>query len=258
MLGKLLKYDLKFVFKNLNVFYILLFISTIIGRLFNGIENSTIMHIISQIFMGISIAMIFNILINGAIRIWVRMTENVYKDQSYLTHTLPVTKKDIFLSKILCSLIVILVSFIVILLGVAIWFWKDTTIEAIKSFFNMGFESKSTILLFVLTCYLEFFFLIVVGLLGIVLGHKFNNRKIILSIIFSILIYGAFNLLSLGLLGAGTLFFPGLKELFISNVLPTTNQIHGMLEFAVGLYLVYSCICSLVSINLFNKGVNVE
>ena len=42
MLGKLLKYDLKWVYKVVVVFYILAFIFSVIGRALNEIENSFI------------------------------------------------------------------------------------------------------------------------------------------------------------------------------------------------------------------------
>lgn len=43
--------------------------------------------------------MIVSSLINGLMRSWVRFITNIYKDESYLTHTLTIEKKDIYLSK---------------------------------------------------------------------------------------------------------------------------------------------------------------
>lgn len=64
--------------------------------------------------------MIVNILINCFMRNWARFVKNIYKDESYLTHTLPVSKNKIYLSKVLTAIITLLTSFIVIIACLAI------------------------------------------------------------------------------------------------------------------------------------------
>ena len=98
MLGKLLKYDLKWVYKLIIVFYCLAFIFSVIGRAFGTIENSLVFEIVSQIAFGTAISMMVSSLINTLMRSWVRFVRNLYKDEAYLTHTLPVKKQEIFAS----------------------------------------------------------------------------------------------------------------------------------------------------------------
>ena len=100
MLGKLLKYDLKWVYKVVSVFYILSLFFSVTGRLLNNIENSVVFSAITQFTFGFSIAMMASSLINCLMRLWARFVRNLYKDESYLTHTIPVEKKTIFLSKV--------------------------------------------------------------------------------------------------------------------------------------------------------------
>ena len=52
MLGKLLKYDLKWTYKGVIVFYILAIMFSIIGRLLSEIENSLIFNIIGKVCIG--------------------------------------------------------------------------------------------------------------------------------------------------------------------------------------------------------------
>ena len=92
MLGKLLKYDLKWTYKLLIVFYLLAIFFAILGRILTDIENSFILNIIGKICIGTTVAMIVNIIINSLMRSWVRFTRNLYKDECYLTHTLPVLR----------------------------------------------------------------------------------------------------------------------------------------------------------------------
>ena len=83
MLGKLLKYDLKWVYKLIIVFYILALTFSLIGRGFAEVENSLICEIVSKIAFGTAISMMVSSLINSLMRLWVRFVRNVYKDESY-------------------------------------------------------------------------------------------------------------------------------------------------------------------------------
>ena len=96
MLKKLLKYDLKKIYKFLIIFYSLSIFFGVLTRIFFSIENSLIMNIIGQICNGASISMMFSILINNLMRTWVDFKHNLYGDESYLTHTLPVEKQTLY------------------------------------------------------------------------------------------------------------------------------------------------------------------
>ena len=52
---------------------------------------------------GTAISMMFSIVINNLMRLWVRFKNNFYGDESYLTHTLPIDKKTLYLSKTFLS-----------------------------------------------------------------------------------------------------------------------------------------------------------
>ena len=99
MLSKVLKYDLKFVYKVLLVFYSLVIFFAILTRLCFSFENSFILNILANIFSGFTISFMFSILINNLMRLWARFIKNCYSDESYLTHTLPINKKTIYASK---------------------------------------------------------------------------------------------------------------------------------------------------------------
>ena len=86
MLKKLLKYDLKWCYKPLLVFYILAIFFSIIVRIIESFEQSLIVLIIDKICSGIVIAMIINILINCFMRNWARFVRNIYKDESYFNN----------------------------------------------------------------------------------------------------------------------------------------------------------------------------
>ena len=124
MLNKLLKYDLKYMIKNMTVFYVLAIFFAITTRILFNIEQSVIINIIGQISVGCMFAMLANILINTIMRSWVRFRDSLYKDESYLTHTLPVTKNELYNSKFIQTLTFFFIGFIVVLISLFIAYYS--------------------------------------------------------------------------------------------------------------------------------------
>ena len=133
MLSKLLKYDLKWELKFLSIFYILGLFFAVLTRLFSKIDNSLFMNIVSEITRGATFSMIFSALANNILRLWVKFRQIVYGDESYLTHTLPVKKSTIYLSKILTAVISIFVSLIIIISGILILYYSKSNVIYIKN-----------------------------------------------------------------------------------------------------------------------------
>ena len=130
MLNKLLKYDLKYMIRNMSVFYILAVFFAIVTRILFSVNQSVIINIIGQITSGCMYSMIASILMNTMLRSWVRFRDSLYKDESYLTHTLPVTKNELYNSKFIQTLIFFFVGFIVILLSLFIAVITSLTLKS--------------------------------------------------------------------------------------------------------------------------------
>ena len=174
MLNKLLKYDLKYMMKNMVVFYILAIFFAITTRILFSINQSVIINIISQISVGCMFSMLANILINVIMRSWVRFRDSIYKDEAYLTHTLPVTKNDIYTSKFIQTLIFFTVSFIVVLLSLFIayytkdrWIMLKDLISSITT--GLNFNTTLFVISFITIIFLEVFNAIQSGFLGIII-----------------------------------------------------------------------------------------
>ena len=75
MLNKLLKYDLKYMIKNMSIFYILSIFFALTTRIFFGLEQSVIVKIIGQISLGCMFSMVASALINTIMRSWVRFND---------------------------------------------------------------------------------------------------------------------------------------------------------------------------------------
>lgn len=263
MLNKLLKYDLKYMIKNMSVFYILAIFFSISTRILFSLNQSFIINLIGQISVGCMFSMLANILINVIMRSWVRFKDSVYKDESYLTHTLPVTKNDIYNSKFIQTLIFFVFSFIVILICLFIAYYTKERWIMVKDLINsitMGLNIN--IIFFIIgvitVLFLEIFNLIQSGFLGIILGHKKNNNKIVFSVLYGFIVYMISQGIALLSIFIVALFNSNIMVLFKSNALLTDSSIKLLLILAIISYLLIIGLMNLICKKIFNKGVNIE
>ncbi len=263
MLGKLLKYDLKWIYKLVSVFYILAIVFSIIGRILTSIENSLVINIIGQISLGFAVGMLISSLINTLMRTWVRFIRNIYKDESYLTHTLPIRKGTIYLSKFLSSIIVMFTTTVVILFCLIICYYSKDNFEALKLMLELAATVyNSKVIFLILTLFAVFFlqivFILLVGYTGIILGHKSNNNKMVRSVIYSFLIYLIMQAISLGLIYTIGLINPDIMNLLNTVNVVDIDIIKNVIYIVIALYIVYISIFYIIGNRLFSKGVNVD
>ena len=263
MLKKLLKYELKNIYKFLIIFYSLSLFFGILTRIFLSIDNSLMMEIIGQVCSGAAISMMFSILINNLMRSWVRFKQNVYGDESYLTHTLPLDKKTIYLSKILTAIITLFTSITVIGLTLFIAYYSKENLELVKNLllpladiFNSTMFKILIAILLVL--FLELANVLQSGYAGIIIGHKKNNNKIGFSVLFGFITYIISQLFAVLVMFIISLFNKEMMNLFITNELINVEMIKYIIYIAIIIYTLNLIIIYFVNIKLFKKGVNVE
>ena len=263
MLNKLLKYDLKYMIKNMSVFYILAIFFSVLTRILFSLDETVIVKIISQISNGCMIAMLANIVVNVMMRSWVRFRESIYKDESYLTHTLPVTKNNIYNSKFLQTLIFFIFSFAVVILCLFITYYTKDRWELLKLYIDkittgLNMNAWFFVMGMLGVVFLEFFNAIQCGFLGIIIGHRFNNAKLGYSVAFGFIAYLVSQSLVLLLTFIVALFDEGMMGLFKNEPLMDTSALKLLIILAVILYIVIIIIMSVICKKIFNKGVNIE
>jgi hypothetical protein len=192
--------------------------------------------------------MIANILINVAMRSWVRFRDSLYKDEAYLTHTLPVTKNDIYNSKFIQSLIFFVLSLIVVLICIVIAYYSKERWLLIKEYFNSfaNFSGINPVLLvigLILVLSLEIFNLIQCGFFGLILGHEKNDNQLLFSVIFAFLVYIASQIFVAGISSIVMLIDDSSKVLLILSIIAYSLVI-----------LIMNILCK----RELNTGVNVE
>ena len=263
MLKKLLKYDLESIYKILTIFYVLSLFFAVLTRIFSNVDNSFILDVIGKICGGITISMIFNIIINNVLRLWVRFKNNFYGDESYLIHTLPVSKNELYISKILTSFITLFTSMLIICISLFIAYYSKENIEFIKNMLlplAKVYESTvvTIILAFIFVCFLEIMNMLESGYVGIVLGHKRNNNKLIFSVLFGFITYLLTQVFTILIVFIVALFNKDLMNLFYTVDVLSVDIVKLCIYLAIIIYTLNIFILYFVNLKLFNKGVNVD
>ncbi len=263
MLNKLLKYDLKYMIKNMSVFYILSLFFAITTRILFSMNQSFMVKLLGQISVGCMFSMIASVLINVMMRSWVRFKDSIYKDESYLTHTLPVTKNDIYNSKFIQTLIFFIISFVIVIISLFITYYTPERWGMIKNAINtittgLEFNTGLFITCMLTVIFLEVFNAIQCGFFGIILGHEQNNGKIGFSVLFGFGAYLFAQTIVLALTFVVGLFNSSIGDLFKNNVMLDSGSFKLLTVLAIIFYLVIIFLMSIVCKKELNKGVNIE
>ena len=261
MLKKLLKYDLKNMFKFISIFYLLAIFFAVLTRIFFGLEQTLIIKIIGQICVGAMFSMIASSIINTLMRSWIRFKETIYGDESYLIHTLPVTKKTLFESKFILHFLTLTCTLLVSFLAIFIAYYSKDNINLLNSLLsnitsNLNISNSLFIFVIIFILALEIFAGLESGILGIIFGYKKSNNKVLYSVIFGFLVYilsQLFVLLSLFITG---LFNKNIMNIFTSSIIDF-NTIKIIVIISVLVYILIIAMLNFISVKELKKGVNV-
>jgi len=180
-----------------------------------------------------------------------------------LTHTLPVTKNDIYNSKFIQTLIFFTISFIIVLFSLFITYYTEERWVLLKDFIGSittGLNINTTLFLigFIAVIFLEVFNAIQSGFLGMILGYKKNNNKIGFSVLYGFIAYllsQSIVLLSIFVVG---FFNSDIMDLFQNAIILSDSSMKLLLAVSIILYVIIIWLMSLICKKEFNKGVNVE
>lgn len=263
MLGKLLKYDLKWVYKVVVVLYILAIIFSCIGRGLSYIENSVIFSVVTKVAYGIGISLGISSLINCMMRLWARFIKSLYKDESYLTHTLPIEKKTIYASKVISAIITIFTTMIVLLLCLFICYYSETNLQMLKSGLELAASTYNTtvlnlIFLIALVILLQFIFIVLLGYVAAILGYKSNKNRMVNTIVIAFALYMITQMVTLFLIVCVGFLSPNIMNLIYTTDTVNVDTIKYLMYGASAMYIVYIGFYYILGKKNLEKGVNVE
>lgn len=264
MLKKLMKYDLMWTYKVLLIFYCLAFIFSFIAFGLSKTENSMLFSVLAAITNAFALTIAISALINCIMRAWVRFIQNFYKDEAYLTHTLPVSKNTIYASKICSSILCTFTTAAVSAFCIMLYLYNNPAIsEKFKTILKtMAAQFNITVPCFILIIFavfaLETVFILFAGYVGIIIGHAFNKGKMIKSIIFGFVIYMAANVLSVGIIFITGLFDNNITYIITANEIVNDDTLIVLMLLFTAVYFAYDVILYFIGRGLLKKGVNVD
>ncbi len=265
MLKNLIKYDLRFIIsKALIIYYIVALSIGLMTRIFFLWDQYLIFDIIAKICSGATISTTISILINNVIRCWVRLRQNFYADESYLTHTLPIKKSTHYASKFLSALVSLLVSFTVVLITLLVAYYSKENFEIFKSVMfpvaeMLGGTYWGILLLLCAVLLVELMNMVQSGFLGTLIGHRFNSGKIGFSVLFGFVVYGVSQGIALFLTFLFALCFDGgILQMFTQNTITDFTTFKTVMCVALAVYILILAVGYFISIHTLKKGVNVD
>lgn len=207
--------------------------------------------------------MMVSSLINCLMRLWARFVRNVYKDESYLTHTLPVEKKTIYASKVISAIICVFTTVVVSVACLFICYYSDANMQTLKSMLELAAGTYNTtvlnlLLLISFVLFLEIMFIVLIGYVGIIIGHKSNQNKMVKTLITSFALYLVTQALTLGVIYILGLFNSNIMNLINTTEIVNVDAIKYVMYAGIGIYVVYILFYYILGKKQLEKGVNVE
>lgn len=262
MFNKLLKYHLQSIYKQAIIFMAIVLICAITSRLTAFDNPPFIVLFINKFTNGCAFGFTVGLIINVVMRTWARFITNTYGDESYLTHTLPVSKRTIWASIFAAGVIVTITSILTFIIAILIMYGSPDTINAISQSFYDSFGSNiklsAFIIVLVFGIFLQLLFTLQAGFCGIIIGYRGYNYRLIRSVVYSIAIYilGSIILFTLALIWS--CFDHDINQLLFQNVTPEIGTVFRLLLGIAIVYFIYITSIYFINAKLLSRGVDVE
>ena len=232
MFWKLFKYDFKSVNKDLIPLYISCIILSYVV-IFCGNNSNDAIIAAKKVCTDLSLVGMFFIVIIPFSKVCLKIRNNLYREEAYLYLTLPIKRGTLYDSKVLVSILTLIISWIIL----GICFVNVFSGKNVFSFVSKLLDNYTGIennIVFILTIAVQFSLIFMSLITGLIFGNKRDHAKDLFSFIFGVLIYIIVRLL----IG----FFYDLDNNIIS----------------IGIVLFADVILYILGRYVYSKGVNVD
>lgn len=278
MLGKLIKYDLKFILKTVSIYGIILLCCALLFnitgydtncRLVDDMtvcdEAPILLQIFHTIFWNAIFVVIIGLLLNGVIRVWARFKINCFSDEAYLTHTLPITKKTLWLSKFCSAILTILFMLIVSAISFVILSLSPNGQLLVADFGITTDRPFSYYIIYLLTIFTQLLFMTVCGMTGIIIANRNGSHRNFHALVWGFIVYTVGVFIMLGCLLLASNFSEAIHAMIFGAGTSATAQEFFTIDFMQNLligigiiYIVMTTTLYFVDQALINKGVNID
>ena len=135
--------------------------------------------------------------------------------------------------------------------------------QALKSALELAASTYNTtvlnlLLLIAFVVFLEIMFIVLIGYVGIILGHKSNKNKMPRTIIISFALYMLTQIVTLALIYIFGLFNSNVMNLINTTDIINVDAIKDVMYAGIGIYVIYIMFYYLLGKRQLEKGVNVD
>lgn len=263
MLGKLLKYDFKNLYKTLLPIYLITVVITILTVILNSLSDTSNLFSTLNALMIMSYVVILMVLIIGTFFLSIR---DFYLDfateRGYLINTLPVKKSTIITSKfitgvttMISSVVVMFISIIILIIGSGEW---TTFANSVANIFR-DIPSDAVVMLILMTVLMIVAYIsgLAVCFLSIALGQLKNTNKLgfsFLAYIILYIIYEMYFTFSLSFVGVISPDFVSRLDSEV-GVISSVNILFGIL---IGLIIIITAIFTPITNYILKNKLNLE
>lgn len=274
MLRKLIRYDSKIQFRFLGSLMIVSVLASlfsgIAGRLYEAYPEVMALGIFKMLTLGFSILVIAAMLFGNFIYVVVYFRKNLFRDEGYLMHTLPVTETQLFCSKIITGTLCVYLSGIAAYICFCIGTWRlDYFGKFVDIIRESGVQGTKTVVLVLLMFLLlvpiticQFYAALTVGYTWKINSGSHINRDL-LSVLSYIVLYMVQQMLGLISILLYFIFNGGITgglEAFMekSTGLEVTSYVQGIIGMAFAMEFVLGIILIVIILQRFHHHLNLE
>lgn len=263
MLGKLLKYDFKNLYKTLLPIYLITLVITILTVILNNLSDTSNLFSTLNGLMILSYVVILMVLVIGTFFLSIRdFYLDFASERGYLTNTLPVKKSTIITSKfitsvttMISSLTVMFISILILVIGNGEW---TTFANSFANFFK-DIPGDAVVMLILMTVLMIAAYIsgLSVCYLSISLGQLKNNNKLgfsFLAYIVLYIIYEMYFTFALTFIGVISPDFVSSLDSEIT-VISSVNILFGIL---IGLVIVFTAVVTPITNYILKNKLNLE
>lgn len=214
MLNKMIKHEFKEMAKPLIPLNLILIALSLLGSLFMATGLSDALSGLFVVIMLLFVLSVVALFVVTAVYLTIRFYKTMFSAQGYLTHTLPLSSSSILNSKILSSMVWLILTFFVCVFSVLALVFSETGMPSAADFhsfqqeismvFGIGFTPFLIAVFCMIVVMCLYYLLMVFASLSI--GQLFNQNRIPAAIGAGVVFYMAqqiISLVSLLILGLG-------------------------------------------------------
>ena len=261
MLNKLLKKDLSKNSRLLLILFVALISVSLITRGCKALgENLMFFKILSIFFDSVFYSLAVNVILQPFLRNFLNFTRSLYSDESYLTHTLPVTKNQLVNSKFITALVEVCAGFVCLVVSILIMYYTPTFFDKIGLLLSTIIIGKVSVVLvlalFVTLVIVEFLMFLSIIFFSIVIAYRNKEKRILKTfLITAIMSFVSITILSVFMFAV--LAICGVKLTSSTLVLPRKAFFSVMLT-GITVYSAISVVFYFLTKKALNKGVNID